>query len=740
MKKSRMTHRMPKILMLSFTVMFVVLFGRFMYIQATGEINGVDLEKWAEKKRKSSYKIDADRGRILDRNGMVLAYDRPTYNIYAIIDENYSEGLEEPIHVSDADKTAEQLAPLLDISEQSIKAQLEKEGRFQVEFGSKGRNLSQEKMEEIKALDLPGIKFNQEAKRYYPNGEFASHVIGFAQRKEEDQKLSGIIGIERQMNEKLTETNGYISYQRDKYNKKLLDPDEIVREPKDGANIELTIDQKIQTFLEDAMAHVAKQYEPERMMAVVMDPKTGEVLALSNRPSFNPNVRENIQNWYNDVISYPYEPGSTMKMFTYAAAIDAGVYKGQEKFMSGSFKLDERNKAIRDHKPQGWGEITYDEGFMRSSNVAAAKLVWEKLQPERYLEYLKAFNINDKTGIDLPGEGKGRILYDWPIEKVTTSYGQGSTVTPIQQMMAATAIANNGKMMRPYVISKVTSADNEEIIHEGNSEVVGEPIKPSTAKQVRDLLETVVIGEHGTGKSYKLNDYSVAGKTGTAQIPDPDTGGYLRGKENHIFSFLGMAPKEDPKLIMYVSVKQPKLEDTEYGPEPVSYIFKTVMENSLHYLNIKPDQKEKSTNVTPQKLPDVKGKTTKKAKKELAKIDVDPIIVGEGSTVIEMRPRPNRDVLANERIILLTSNKVKIPDMNGWSLRDTLKLSDMLDLKVEHIGNGFVYKQSVKKGSIIQKGDYLVVELKPPSQPQNEEDSEENNERTMHEIEQSDEE
>src|SRR5699024_1511631 len=303
---------------------------------------------------------------------------------------------------------------------------------FQVEFGSQTKELNQQQKEEIEALDLPGINFEKESIRYYPNDIFASHIIGFATQnnkdddEDSDQSIKGVTGIEKVKDDILRGEDGFVSYQRDRYNKKLLDPKEVVKSPVDGNDIYLTIDQKVQVLLEDVMSEVEEKYEPSKITATVMNAKTGEIVAMSNRPSYNPNDPIDVKNWYNDSISTPFEPGSTVKMFTWASAIDAGVYNGDEQFQSGRYKINERVSAVNDHNQgQGWGKISYDEGFARSSNVAASKLVWEKIGPDEFLDYLKAFEFDKETGIDLPGEVGGRILYDWPAEKLTTSFGQG---------------------------------------------------------------------------------------------------------------------------------------------------------------------------------------------------------------------------------------------------------------------------------------------------------------------------
>lgn len=726
MKRNKSTHFMAGALMFLFVVVFLVLLGRFMYIQASGSVQGISLEDWAKEKRNTTYSLDAERGKILDSNGMILAYDHITFRLYAIVDENYSTNSKEPLHVEDPEKTAKMLAPLLDTEESFILQRLQdgiKSGKFQVEFGKAGKELSQEQKDEIEDLNLPGINFEKEPVRHYPNGVFASHILGFARKQSSDEdqidEITGIVGIEHEMNELLKGEDGYISFQRDYYNQKLLDPHEIVKKPVDGHDIYLTIDQKIQTLIEDVISDVEEEYQPERITAIVMNAKTGEVLGMSNRPSYNPNNPTNVQNWYNDVISTPFEPGSTVKMFTWAAAIDAGVYVGDKKFKSGTYQVNERIEPIHDHNQgKGWGAITYDEGFQRSSNVAAAKLVWEEMGPDIFLEYLKSFDLDEKTNIDLPGEIAGQILYNWPSEKLRTAFGQGSTVTPIQQMKAATAIANGGKMLQPYVIKKIVDPETNEVVQENSPTVVGEPISKKTAEQVLDLLDSVVNSKNGTGKVYKLEDYSVIGKTGTAEIPNPNGPGYLRGHGKNIYSFLGMAPKDDPELMMYVAVNQPKLTDYELGSAPVSYIFKSVMENSLHYLNIVPDQSENEI-INTVKVPTLIGEKTEIIKQKLLEFGLNVTVVGDGDEIAGASIKEGQELLVNDHIILLT-DQAKMPNIIGWSLRDVINLSELLNLQLHHIGNGYVTKQSIKAGTVIKENDYLGVELQVPIQSESE--------------------
>ncbi|WP_102027293.1 penicillin-binding transpeptidase domain-containing protein [Salirhabdus sp. Marseille-P4669] len=720
MKKLKATNGVAILFIVGFSILFLVLFGRIMYIQASGEIEGVNLEEWAEKQRTSSYPLSAERGLIYDRSGMVLAANRPVYRLYAILDEEYTTNEKEPLHVKDPFNTANKLAPYLGLEESALADTLNsaiEDDKFQVEFTN--RSFTEEEKKEIEKLDLPGIYFSKHSERYYPNSQFASHVIGFTQKKEDT--LEGAMGIEASFNDVLTGKPGKISYQRDRYATKLLNPEEAIVQAEDGDNVYLTIDQKIQTFLEDAMTEVQEQYEPEKIMAVVMNPKTGEVLAMSNRPSFDPNVKENIENWYNDIIAYPFEPGSTMKIFTVAAAIDSGNYNGDELFESGTYQYLDNVRPVHDHNwGKGWDYITYDEGFTRSSNVAMAKLVWEKMGTETFLEYLQKFHFDQKTNIDLAGETKGTILYNWPSEKVTTSYGQGTTVTPMQLMKAATAIVNDGKMMKPYVISKIEDADTGKVIKESEPEVVGQPISKDTAKQVMTLMEGVVNDELGTGYGvYTLDDYSVAGKTGTAQIPDPETGRYLTGRENYVFSFLGMAPSENPELMMFVAVERPKLEDTEAGSEPVSYIFKTVMENSLKYLEIKPDKESTALNVNPFPIPSSKGASVDAVVQNLQELGLDTKVIGNGSKVDALYPNEGMEVVPGASVMIRTDGNVTMPDLTGWSLREVIQLGELLDIKVDYLGSGFTVKQSIAAGSEFKGNNYLSIELKAPN-PSNE--------------------
>ncbi|PAD84497.1 penicillin-binding protein [Niallia circulans] len=693
------------ILFILFCLLFFVLVIRFVYIQATGEVSGVELAAQAEKKHNTSRVLEASRGSILDRNGDVIAEDAVSYKLVAVTDKSLSKNLDKKVHVADPELTARELAKYIDLKESEIYRILTKKGAKQVEFGEAGKDLSYETKKKIEDLKLPGIQIVEGKKRFYPNGIFASHVIGYLE--EDDGKETGRLGIEESLNKMLTGTNGSMQYSKDIWGYILPNSKDKIVPAQNGKDVYLTLDKKIQSFLEDTMNKVNAEYDPVKMIAIVANPKTGEILAMSQRPSFDPETREGITaSWHNEAIETNYEPGSTMKIFTLAAAVEEGVFNPNEEYQSG------RYEGIGDHNNgAGWGPISYLEGVQRSSNVAFAKLAKEKIGFETFREYLTKFGLDQPTGIDLPKEANSSIVFNWPIEKITTAFGQGTALTPIQQIQAATAIANDGKMVKPYVIEQIKDPNTGKIIKKGETKVAGTPISAKTAKEVRDILETVITSKKGTGyKKFNIDGYDVAGKTGTAQIPKSG-GGYLKSKNDYIFSFLGMAPKDDPELIMYVAVQQPKLKETETGSEPVAEIFTSVMKSSLQYMDIVPTKEVISK---PIEIPNLSGMTAEEAKKILEDKRLNAVIIGDGKTVEEQLPVKGDTYLKGEKVILKTDGKETVPNMKGWSLRDVLKVADLNKLKLESSGSGYVSSQSIKAGSKIKENDKLSVKLKEP--------------------------
>ncbi|MEI5906074.1 penicillin-binding protein [Bacillus spongiae] len=717
------------ILFIIFSLLFLLLVFRFGFIQITGKAEGrVLASQVAEKYLKSSV-LKANRGTIYDRNGKVIAEETASYKLVAILDDSVTADKKNPKHVDDPKGTAKILAEYIEMSEEDILERLSQEESYQVEFGSAGREISQTVKNAIDEEKLPGITFVEQSKRLYPNGIFSSHLIGFAQKEEIDNKTVtvGKMGIESSLNDVLTGKDGKLEYQSDSWGYLLPNGEELVTAPEHGNEVYLTTDTTIQTFLEDALSKVEEEYEPEKMIAIVANPKTGAILGMSQRPSFHPDTREGLENWSNEVVESAFEPGSTMKSFTLAAAVDTGVFDPNDTYQSGEYKVDGVPKPIQDHNNgEGWGKISYLEGVQRSSNVAFAYLL-EKMGEDTYLDYLNKFHFGQPTGIGLPNEASGTVLYKYPIEKVTTAFGQGTTLTPLQIIQAETAIANDGKMMKPYVIDKIVDPNTDKVITKNKPTIVGEPISADTAKKVREYLETTVTSDRGTGRFFNIDGYQVSGKSGTAQVVDPETGSYISGdKEAYIFSFLGMAPSDDPQLIVYVAIQQPEIPTGEYGSTVVSKVFNPVMQNSLKYLNI---QSEKEINIEEISVPDTKGQSVAKYVERLQALQLDPIVIGEGTTIKSMYPSSGQKVLAGEKIIIKTEGETVLPDLKGWSIKDVLKVANVAELKLDIIGSGFAVKQTITPSSIVNKGDPLTVTFQSPNETKEKKESTEEDEQ-----------
>lgn len=709
------------LLFLLYGGLFFLLLGRFIYIQVTGEVNGEVLQQRAEDKYSRSQLLEAHRGTIQDRNGQVIAEDTLSYKIYAVVSEEATAHAYDPRHVLDVETTAQQLSEHLDLTKEEIATVLQNgidNERYQVEFGAQGRDISNQEMKEIDALNLPGIEFEKDLKRLYTNGRFASHLIGFAIKEDlEDSRsrLVGKMGLERIYDELLTGTPGTLEYQTDRGGLLLPSSDKLITEPKHGADVLLTNDRTIQNFLEEAVSDVQEMYEPEKITALVVKADTGEILAMTQRPTFDPNTREGLTtNWLNESVENTIEPGSTMKIFTLAAAIEEGKWDPNAWYKSGSYKLLDR--TIYDHNVDGWGTITYLEGFQRSSNVSMAYLL-EKLGDETFINYIKEFGFGEKTGIDLPGEATGIISDRYPINRLTTTYGQGTTVTPLQLVQGMTAIANEGTMYQPFIIDKIIDPNTGEELLNHEPVTKDSPISAATANQVKDILASTVTSEKGTAQKFKLDSYTSAGKTGTAQIPDPN-GNYLWGRQLFLYSFLGMAPVEDPELIVYVAVHKPKIEASEVGSDPTSYIFNYVTENALKYMNILPNE---STERQIVEVKNYQGQEVSEVQSSLQAQGLEVIPVGQQGKVSQQFPEGDTTLITGTKVFLKAEGDIILPDMTGWSSRVVMIFKEFTGLPIEVTGTGFVVRQSITAGSTATADAPIVIELGNPEEVYNNE-------------------
>lgn len=716
--KNKNINRGAALIFLFMVVAFLYIYVTIIHVQITKEYKGTNLVEASEAKYTRYVNILAKRGTIFDTNGLPLAQDIPSYTLVAVLDkEKVSNNKEKtPLYVVDPVMTAEKLAPILDMSQNEIITILTKD-KMQVEFGVKGRALTIDQKEEIEALDLPGIEFIEGKRRFYPNGSLAAHTIGFSQltdNQKEESQSEGKMGIEQSMDKYLAERNGLEVYQRSSFGV-LLKDDEKSIDAVDGKNIYLTLDQKIQIFLDDAIEAVVKDYKPSEVIGIVADPKTGKILAMSSSPSFDLNVRD-VENYVNTPIGYAFEPGSTMKTFTLAAAIEEGVWKPNLKYKSGKIKVG--SSTISDHNGVGWGTISFLEGVQRSSNVLFVTIGDKYLGYDTFRTYLDKFAFNQKTGIELPGEASGSILYNYEVEKATTTFGQGTSITPLQQIQAATAIANDGKMMQPYIVDRIVDGDTGEVVEQTEPKVIGTPVSKKTAQEVREILRTSVTSDAGTARNYNIEGYEVSGKTGTAQLPAKG-GGYLKGWSNYFFSFLGMVPADDPELLVYVAVKQPKLDADKYEPGsiPVSRIFNRVVTNTLQYLNVQPNEEKVSVEKYETTTPTLSNRSVEGAKKIAKSKKISAYVVGDGDKVIKQYPAAGTTIGLNEKVMLFTDGHMTMPNLSGWSMREIMNVSSLLHLNVVFEGEGYAYEQTILPGKILNdEGNDLIVQLKRPNE------------------------
>lgn len=645
------------------------------------------------------------RGTIKDTHGNILAQDVASYTVIAYLNPSRSENSKVPLHVVDVDATANRLAPYLDMDVSVLKTLLSKKA-YQVELGPGGRNLSQIQMEEIKNLNLPGIDFTSTIKRYYPNGDFASYVVGYTVNKNEEDNVVevGQLGIEEYFNETLTGTEGYITYEKDRNGYKIANGREYKEDADDGDDIYLSIDSNIQLFTENAVKKMASDSEGEWGFMIVADAKTGAILSYATTPSFNPNEK-NITNYIDPLTGYTYEPGSTMKTFSYMCAIENGKYDGNAIFNSGSIKYvasDGTETVIHDWNKVGWGNINYDYGFAMSSNVGAASLLENKIIEKKQLsECYSKYGFGKITNFTLNREARGSIKFNYDIDAASATFGQGITVTPIQMIQALTIISNEGKMLKPYVVKKIINTDTGESDYDATVEVLDEVASSTTVDKVKKLMSSVVCNDSAkcTGSAYYMDGYPMIGKTGTAQIYDEKTGTYMKGESDYIYSFAGMYPSEDAKIIIYSAVKKPK-DTTNYVAEAV----KNVVVNVSKYLNIVVD----NTKSTTYKIGNYINKDVSNVSSELTKNNMNVYILGNGKKVVNQYPNSNRELYTGSIVALLTDTyDKKMPNLLGLSYKDASNILKLMGVRYELSGSGYVKSQNIKDGEVV--GDATVI-------------------------------
>ncbi len=577
-------HQASRILVGLAGVLFLIFSVQFFKIMVLGNTHGVDLRAEINDKIHQKRTLAAKRGTIYDASGSPIAVDATNYSLYAVLTSEWSKNADTPDYVTDVNKTAEALSKHISLSKEEIAKLLSQKDVSQVEFGTAGKNLSVQVKEKIEAEKLPGIKFSESPARYYPNGIFASHLIGYTDIVEEtvDNKtitsLVGKTGLEGLYNDQLTGTAGEVEYSVDGNGYVITDTEKVTKQPKDGMNLTLTIDKRLQTYLESLVSQADKNYQPVQMTAMLVDPKTGNIIAATQRPTYNSTTKEGINvQWNNLLMEQAFEPGSTMKVLALAAAINEGVFDPNEKYKSGSVKI--YTDLVRDYNKVGWGTITYLEGLAHSSNVAFVHII-QKIGVEKWKQYLEAFGFGKSTNSGFVNEVSGSNPFNSYLQQLSTGFGQGITVTPYQMMQAFTAIANGGQMQKLRLVDHLTDPDTGKETPNPTT-ALGKVISPETAKKTLQFLYEATRMKNGTAYDFNIDGEKVAAKTGTAEIINPETGKYYSNGNNYIFSVVGFAPYDDPKYILYITVKQPRVAVT--GNQIIKEIFNPLMKRSLEY-------------------------------------------------------------------------------------------------------------------------------------------------------------
>jgi len=634
-----------------FGLLFLTVVGRSFYLQILQHEN---LVKKADKQHQHKVDLTPARGSILDRNGTTLAESIHMDSCYA-----------EPRRIKDVDGTAAVLAPILGIPKHELVERLSVNKSFTwVE-----RWLAPEVAVRVKNMKLPGIGFAPESKRFYPNMEIAAHVVGFTGRDP-----NGLEGIELKYDSTILGNTGYMITERDALGRNIAVMNTVIKDSSPGKSVILTLDKTIQFIAEKELAKAVTESNAKAGMVLVMESDTGKVLAMANYPTFNPNAysRYSLAQLRNHVVADSFEPGSTFKIFTIAAAIDTNTVKPTDMYNCENGVYHVAGRTIHDDHPHS--RLNVSEIIKYSSNIGSAKIGF-KMGEEKLSSYLRNFGFGGRTGIDLPGESSGNLKrHLMGIDLATTSFGQGVSLSVMQLTTALSAIANGGNLMRPYLVERILD-DNGKEVQKFEPQLVRRVISPDTAQKIAKMMETVTV-DGGTGTKAALDGFRVAGKTGTAQKVDPVTHTYSPSKR--IGSFVGFVPAEKPKLTIAVIIDEP--QGVKYGGVVAAPAFRGIAQNSLAYLKIQPTA--------------LKTVAAKPAEAKPAPAPVD-----ESLSDGEAEETPVEGEI--------------MPNFKGMSMRRVLQVMEKRNINIRLLGSGRAAEQSPPPGHRIQGAGEVWIKFIP---------------------------
>ncbi len=625
-----------------FALIFLVVGGRAFQLQV---LQGEKLKRLGERQHLKEWIVLPKRGAVLDRAGEPLALSLESQSVYV-----------RPHRVHDAQALAQSVAGILNLNSGELTQKIASEKPF---VWIK-RQIAPHEAEQIEALNADGVGLFYEPNRYYPQGQLAGQVIGFVGRDSE-----GLEGLELQYNDYIRGETGSSVIERDALGRQVLVQGVEGLQIPPGADIHLTLDTTIQHLAEKELEGTIIKYRAKAGVAIVVEPFTGEVLALANYPSFDPNnfSKQSAQQRRNRAVADSFEPGSTFKTILAAAALEEGVVGKEDLFYCEMGRYPYAGKMIHDTHPYGW--LPFSKILQVSSNIGFTKVA-EKLKRERYFKYIEKFGFGRTTGIDVPGEVPGLLRgpESWSaVDLATHAFGQGISTTPMQMVMAYSAIANGGFLMRPYVVRHVIGPKGE-VLAENLPHMVRRVISEKTAQMLASMLKGVT-DEGGTGVMAHVEGFEVAGKTGTAQKADLTHGGYAAGKR--VGSFIGFVPADDPRLVVLILVDEPEVN--VYGGVVAAPVFRNIARGALRHLAVAP------------KRP-----------------DVVPSTVSQAELGVRRATKKEDDMAA-------------VPDFVGLSLREAVEKARAMNVKVRMHGNGYVVKQTPAPGSRWKEEEVLVLNL-----------------------------
>ncbi|MBP1950612.1 stage V sporulation protein D [Virgibacillus litoralis] len=618
---------------------FAIIDVRLGYVQFVigDELMDLATESWSR-----DITFEPERGNILDRNGEILAENVSAPSVIVV-----------PKQIKNPQETAAKIANILNISEEKAYEYVTRKSVY-TRVHPEGRKISEEQEKTFRTLNLDGVYLAKDSKRHYPYGNYLSHVLGFAGIDNQ-----GLMGLEMYYNDKLDGEEGSLSFYSDAKGKKLEQIADEYKAPEDGLNLKTTINSKVQTIIERELDLAVSKYNPDGALAIAVNPKTGGVLGMTSRPNFNP---ENYQDVDSEIynrnlpIWSTYEPGSTFKIITLAAALEEGAVDLEKDHFHDDGDISVSGTELHCWKSGGHGKQTYLEVVQNSCNPGFVNLGMN-LGEEKLFSYIKDFGFGKKTGIDLQGEGNG-ILFKpenvGPVELATTSFGQGVSVTPIQQVMAVAAAVNGGKLYEPYIAKEWIDPQTNKVVGKVEPKLKENIISEATSKKIRQALESVVA--QGTGRPAYVDGYRVGGKTGTAQKVGPE-GRYL--KNNYVVSFIGFAPADDPEIVVYVAVDNPK-NTVQFGGVVTAPVVGTIIGDSLRAMGVEPRDdgldKEYMWPEQPKvEVPDLVGLKKSKLTQYMTNLSIETS--GSGDYIIDQAPSPGTKVEQGEKIRIYLSDK-----------------------------------------------------------------------------------